>query len=160
MITIKNGNLLVNSDQLTVICHQVNCQGKMASGVAKSIRTQYPKVYECYRDLFTDDSYDPFELLGGTLKVPIDDNFSVINMFSQLNYGYDGKRYTSYDAFYSCLEQIKKMTTEKDLIGFPYGIGCVRGGASWSVILAMMEDVLKDRNVIIYKYEEDYKCIK
>lgn len=155
MITIKNGNLLVNSDQLTVICHQVNCQGKMASGIAKSIKTQYPKAY---RNLFT--YYDSFELLGCILKVPIDDNFSVINMFSQLEYGYNGKRYTSYDAFYSCLKQIKKITTEKDLIGFPYGIGCVRGGASWNIILTMIEEVLKDRNVIIYKYEEILKCIK
>lgn len=32
--------------------------------------------------------------------------------------------------------------------------------ASWNIILTMIEEVLKDRNVIIYKYEEILKCIK
>ena len=43
---IIDGNLL-DSDA-TVICHQVNCQGKMNSGVAKAIRNKYPRVYEEY----------------------------------------------------------------------------------------------------------------
>ena len=34
---------------LDVICHQVNCQGKMASGIAKQIRNTYPQVYDAYK---------------------------------------------------------------------------------------------------------------
>lgn len=32
-----------------IICHQVNCQGKMNSGVAKAIREKYPRVYSVLR---------------------------------------------------------------------------------------------------------------
>jgi hypothetical protein len=40
-------------------------------------------------------------------------------------------------------------------IAFPYKIGSDRGGASWDVIYAMICDVLGDRDVTIYKLEED-----
>lgn len=46
MLLYRIGNLL-NAPQ-KVIAHQVNCQGKMGSGVAKVIRDKYPKVYETY----------------------------------------------------------------------------------------------------------------
>ena len=32
-----------------IICHQVNCQGVMGSGLAKQIRERYPIVYEEYK---------------------------------------------------------------------------------------------------------------
>mgnify|MGYP002509055859 FL=1 len=32
------------------ICHQVNCRGKMNSGVAKAIREKWPIVYDKYVD--------------------------------------------------------------------------------------------------------------
>ena len=34
--------------EIDIICHQVNCQGKMGSGVAKRIRNAYPIVYTNY----------------------------------------------------------------------------------------------------------------
>ena len=30
------------------ICHQVNCQARMGSGVAKQVRAKYPEVYNAY----------------------------------------------------------------------------------------------------------------
>ena len=46
MIAIINGNLL--DSNCDYICHQVNCQGKMNSGIAKSIREKWPVVYANY----------------------------------------------------------------------------------------------------------------
>lgn len=43
-IKFIEGNLLDSTTD--IICHQVNCQGKMSSGVAKAIREKYPKVYD------------------------------------------------------------------------------------------------------------------
>ena len=40
------GNLL--ESDCDYICHQVNCQGKMNSGIAKSIRDKWPVVYNNY----------------------------------------------------------------------------------------------------------------
>ena len=52
----------------------------------------------------------------------------VINMFAQDGYGYNGKRYTSYDAFWNCLNEIKMKVPDGETIAFPYKIGSVRGG--------------------------------
>ena len=79
---------------------------------------------------------------------------TVINMFAQDGYGYDGRRYTSYDAFWSCLGQIKDFVPEGRRIAFPARIGSVRGGANWNVILTMIEEVLgEDYNVEIWNYD-------
>lgn len=47
-VVIKEGNVF-DSDA-KIICHQVNCQGVMGSGVAKEVRERYPKVYEQYHE--------------------------------------------------------------------------------------------------------------
>ena len=49
MIKIIEGNIL-NAEE-DIICHQVNCRGKMGSGLAKQIRDKYPDVYKEYVDL-------------------------------------------------------------------------------------------------------------
>ena len=150
MVKIRVGNLLNAKED--VICHQVNCQGVMGSGVAKAIREKWPEVYESYRACVDINDH---ELLGNVLIVPINCGFqSVANMFAQNLYGYDGNRYTSYDAFYKCLEEIRDGVTRHCSIAFPYNIGSDRGGASWKVIYAMICDVLGDRDVTIYKLED------
>ena len=131
-----------------VICHQVNCMGAMRSGVAKAIREKWPAVYKTYLLGLKLKS----ETLGTISVTDVDKNKHVVNMYSQYEYGYDGKRYTSYDAFCSCLEEIKAFAIYNDIksIAFPYNIGCCRGGANWNVIYAMIESVLSDTELDIY----------
>ena len=158
------------------ICHQVNCQGKMNSGIAKSIREKWPVVYQNYIAKYEasqkiwlnlyggyEDAPGPDEMLLGDIQlVGLWDNYyatdfhqSVINMFAQQQFGYDGRRYTSYDAFWSCLGKIKDIVPTGKKIGFPGHIGCVRGGANWDVIYEMINQVLaKDYEVYIYFLEE------
>jgi len=170
MIVNVEGDLLEIQKKLHLdyICHQVNCQGAMNSGIAKQIRETYPQVYEAYLNKYseTEDlllSQNWFEqggpsvsevLLGQIQIIGIDNNHNIINMFSQENYGYNGKRYTSYDAFWNCLNEIKQQIPEGALLGFPYGIGCVRGGANWQVILKMIETVFENHYVYIVKLED------
>ena len=47
MIYWKKGNLL--ESDCDYICQQVNCQGKMNSGIAKQIREKWPVVYQNYK---------------------------------------------------------------------------------------------------------------
>ena len=76
-------------------------------------------------------------------------------MFAQDGYGYDGRRYTSYDAFWACLGEITKTVPKGSTIAFPDHIGCCRGGANWEVIRTMIEVVLGwDYKVYLYKLEE------
>ena len=149
MVTFHNGNILDSGAD--IICHQVNCQGKMNSGVAKAIREKWPEVYTRYRTKY---EYE-VDLLGKIQPVIIDANKAVINMFAQYNYGYDSRRYTSYDAFWSCLGEIQKYLNPGVTIAFPARIGCVRGGANWNVILTMIEEVLgADYNIEIWDYDK------
>lgn len=167
MVTFHNGNILDSGAD--IICHQVNCQGKMNSGVAKAIRNKWPKVYteykaKCdYEEATVNDLYGQYEnpidwsecLLGDIQVVLVDENKAVINMFAQQYYGYDQKRYTSYDAFWYCLGRIKRIINPEKTIAFPARIGCVRGGANWNVILTMIEEVLgADYNVEIWDYDK------
>lgn len=141
------------------ICHQVNCQGKMNSGVARAIRQKWRVVYETYIEVYDEhvkNNNGMNYLLGKILSVEVPTKQTVINMFSQFDYGYDGARYTSYDAFWNCLEHIKSFVPKGSRIAFPYKIGCCRGGADWEVIEKMIERVLgDDYHIIICHLEED-----
>lgn len=163
MVIHIDGDLLEiqKAMNLDVICHQVNCQGKMASGIAKQIRDTYPKVYNEYKAKCDAASRNRQIVLGDIQYVALyadfmqDDikRYHVCNMFAQDNYGYDGKRYTSYDAFWTCLNRIKLSLQPGMAIGFPYKIGCDRGGANWNVIEAMIKEVLdEDFTVYIVHY--------
>lgn len=157
---IINGDLL--DAQADFICHQVNCQGKMASGVAKAIRERYPEVYKYYMlmwDAHDKGMVEPPELLGKTQYVPIYDYnhlkqpYYCINMFAQDKYGYDGKQYTSLEAFRSCLKQINIWAKDKT-VAFPWMIACVRGGANWDEVLPMiLEELIDVKDIYFYKLD-------
>ena len=163
MVNFCKGNLL-NAD-VEYICHQVNCQGRMGSGIAKSIRERWPVVYDEYRAKFDEMEEKLIEicgswesqvdvsdvLLGDVQLVRVGDNKTVVNLFAQQYYGYDGKRYTSYDGFWTCLGKIRETVPMGSTIGFPDHIGCGLGGANWEVILTMIEEALNDYEVYIYK---------
>lgn len=166
MVQYKVGNLL--DAPVDYICQQVNCQGRMSSGIAKQIKERWPIVYKSYMSGYKDmedkinKSCSSFEnpldvseiLLGHLQQVKVNDTKTVINMFSQQYYGYDGKKYTSYDAFWTCLEGIKLTVPKGSKIGFPYRIGCGLGGANWQVISTMIDEVLSmDFDVYIYRLE-------
>jgi O-acetyl-ADP-ribose deacetylase (regulator of RNase III) len=155
----KTGDLL--DAPVDYICHQVNCQGRMGSGIAKQIRERWPIVYEQYiagfkaieeESINWEDELDVSEVLLGRLQqIKVNDTQTVINMFAQQYYGYDGKRYTSYDAFWACLGGIRDSVPKGSKIGFPWQIGCGLGGANWEVIMTMIEEVLaEDFEVYIY----------
>jgi O-acetyl-ADP-ribose deacetylase (regulator of RNase III) len=170
MVHYVNGNLL-DSD-CPIICHQVNCQGAMNSGVAKAIRTKWPEVYSEYKEKY-DRAKDAASnnkeklttaatyLLGRIQCVQVYSQKEskikeVVNMFAQETYGYNSALYTSYDAFMRCLWGIQVAYAPGATIGFPDHIGCCRGGANWKIIRTMIEEVLgEDYEVYIYKLEEN-----
>lgn len=145
MVKVIGGNLLDAKEDY--ICHQVNCQGRMASGVAKAIRAKWPEVYPMYLSHIDMTIGTP---LGTICPVETKDGKTIINMFAQSNYGYDGKRYTSYDMFYRCLTHIAELVPKDKSIAFPYGIGCGLGGGNWNIIYGMIEEVLGEWDVSVY----------
>lgn len=165
-IHFVKGNLF--DAKLDYYCHQVNCQGCMGSGIAKAIKEKWPVVYDEYVQKYqeredeilrTSSSFEYIPSTGETLLgeiqlVRVDVDKTVVNMFAQEHYGYDGKRYTSYDGFWSCLGQIREFIPLGSKIGFPDHIGCGLGGANWEVIKTMIWEALsEDYDVYIYKLE-------
>lgn len=135
-----------------IICHQVNCQGVMGSGVAKQVREKYPEVYKQYKILCDYVKNNPKKkLLGARQFIKIAENKYIINLFAQENYGYDGKCYTDYDALRKSLEDTKAFFKDS-VIAFPYLMGCHRGGGDWNIVYKMIEEIFGDCEVLICEY--------
>lgn len=145
MIRVVKGNLLDATEP--VIAHQVNCQRKMNSGVAKAIREKYPVVFDEY--LNTEPN------LGMVGYISVDRRY-VANMYAQDMYGYDGKQYTNYEAFRQCCKDIVKVckgTSEMEVltVAMPYKIASDRGGADWDKIMDILLEEFKDVDLTLYK---------
>ena len=132
-----------------VICHQVNCQGVMGSGIAKQVRAKYPWVYEQYKEFCRKV---PFPL-GSVQTVPINETQVIINLFAQENFGYDRKCYTDYKSLEDGLYFVRD-TYDNQTIAIPYLMGCYRGGGDWNVVYKIIEEVFKNYNgkVLICEY--------
>lgn len=159
MISYKKGNLLDSG--CNIICHQVNCQGVMGSGIAKQIRDRYPNIYEGYRQNVSSHE-NKYELLGSVLISWIDKEHLVANFFSQYNYMPRTIRHTNYDRFGTCCKYLKDFINTiypdktKDIrIGFPYKIGCGLAGGDWNIVNKIIEKEFAgpEWNVEIWEYE-------
>lgn len=135
------------------ICHGVNCQNKMGSGVAKVLFTKYPKVKEDYHyyhtELLQHYDYEPIFLLGEYTVSDQDDGKSILNCYTQLFYGYDGKKYVSYDAIFDVFRRLILMGIEE--IAIPK-IGCGLAGGNWEIVSRIIDDATGDK-LDVYVYE-------
>ena len=116
MVEIKTGNVF--DTDAKYICHQVNCKGKMASGVAKEVRERYPDAYWEYMSMWERSVGLGTSLLGQAQFVKVEPNRTIVNCFAQDNYGYDGGQYTNIKALklaLSAVAAIAKQTIAKQL---------------------------------------------
>ena len=153
MIKIVQGDLLQATEN--IICHQVNCQGVMNSGVAKSIREAFPEAYESYIKMvnhYRNSGLKQKDLLGRINGAVVGENKWVANMFGQLTYGYDGKQYTNTTALFNCFKDIRGIAERNELsVAMPYMIGCYRGGADWKEVEELLLIAFKGYEVTLYK---------
>ena len=128
----------ITTSDATLIIHQVNCQCVMSSGVAKAIKDKWPKVYIDYIGIHK-------QTLGDVQIVKVAEDKYVANMFAQDNYGYNGHRYTSYDALDECLHKVAEYCKNNmiDKIALPFNMSCDRGGACWAAVLALIDNAFK-----------------
>jgi O-acetyl-ADP-ribose deacetylase (regulator of RNase III) len=138
----------ITETELKHIAHGVNCQNQMHSGVAKALFTKWPGVkeqYHAYMNSLNEKGRKPEDYLGTPMDaVEVEPGKFVHNLFTQLNYGYDGARYVNYNAVVTSLKFITyKLDTP---LAIPK-IGCGVAGGSW----LFMEQLLLDAFV---QYEE------
>ena len=149
---ILNGNILEAREN--IICHQVNCQAVMGSGLAKQIRNKYPEVYTDYYNFCK--TFDcAREKLLGNLKITIcNDGKMVANLFGQFYYGRNLKQYTNYIALENSLKKLLKFINDTDYtVAFPYNLGCGLAGGNWNIVYNIIDNVFKNKIVSIYKYD-------
>lgn len=157
MITQLSGDLLHSG--CDIICHQVNCQGVMGSGIARQIRDKFPGLFEAYERVV--DTNGGEECLGQVFFYPT--TFcTVANMFSQFHYLPRDVMNTNYSAFRQCCKGIKDYVyatcgpgSKYCRIGFPHGIGCGLAGGDWNIISQILEEEFdgSDWNVEIWKFD-------
>ena len=146
---------IVNRDITTVtagiLCHGVNCQGAMGSGVAKAIKEKWPEVYQIFKN--SDVGRD---MLGAIKMVKPSGypDLTIYNCYTQEYYGRDGKRYASLDAVRESLYKIFRIAeTTNETIHLPK-IGCGLGGLDWdSEVSPVITKYSESFEVPVYVYE-------
>ena len=81
----------------------------------------------------------------------------IMNCITQSNFGYDGKRYTSYKAVIDTLTRVFQLckTANCKTIALPYGMCSVRGGAKWEYIYNLICMLSEEYNVDVTIYKLD-----
>jgi len=127
-----------------IICHQVNCRGKMGAGIALSIRKKWPIVYNEYINAFKKGELS----LGNVILSKINSHLYVANLCGQYYYGRKGK-YTEYIAIRTCLKYINKISWNKGLtIYIPKNMGCGLAGGDWSIIYKIIEEEIPNAIIV------------
>ena len=136
------------------IAHGVNCRNKMGSGVAKAIFTEYPEVKEEYHKFWNEkahlEGWSGENFLGVVQQVSVHDGKIVFNMFTQLNYGYDGKLYVDYNAIKKCFDYLVENCYYVKKIAIPK-IGCGLAGGEWEIVKEIINESTKDK-IEVYVY--------
>jgi len=144
---IITGNLieLANEGRFTNIVHGCNCQSTMSSGVAKAIRTAFPRAYTADVELHMAAT----DRLGTVSSTKVEavytgDDFRVINAYTQLWYGRGGNRYVNYQAVRACFKYISlNYCGIGTITAYPL-IGCGLGGGDWDVISSIIDEEMGD----------------
>jgi O-acetyl-ADP-ribose deacetylase (regulator of RNase III) len=135
-----------------IIVHQVNCKGKMGAGVALSIKTKWPIVYESYMNSFRSNQLH----LGQIFFIQIYPDLYVVNLCGQYNFGRTA-RYTNYEAVYVGLEQVNQTIQRYNLnhlsVYFPYKIGCNLAGGNWNIVKTIIHETITATDFYFTKFK-------
>jgi len=136
---IINGDIF--SVQFGIVCHQVNCMGKMGAGLALEMRERWPQVLKDYMHVYKLGQLT----LGRIILTHIKNNeLMVASLAGQFKYG-KYARQTDYPAVKMCLKavlQAQRMRQPYLPIYIPYGMGCGLAGGSWNVVSKIINDTI------------------
>lgn len=147
----KNVDLFTTPD--IMIVHGVNCQRVMGAGVAKLIKEKFPYAYEIYKE--TSPVLGEAKLIYCHNENDTKNSKLIVNLYTQLNYGNDNKKYVSYDAIDSCMKRLNHImnVTGINACSMPK-IGTGYGGGNWNVIETIINEQLKDKDINVYTLGE------
>jgi O-acetyl-ADP-ribose deacetylase (regulator of RNase III) len=145
-IEYREGNLFEGTD-VDFLIHCCNSQGRMGSGFAKELRARYSGAYEIY-----EQTHRVHGLKTGQI-VPYNapDGRTIFNLIGQRNYGYDGKRYVSYDGLAEGFEALDTIAVDLGMSTlFMPVIGCDLAGGKWSIVSSIIETHSQNYQPVVY----------
>lgn len=139
-----------------IIGHQVNCQMVMGAGLAKQIKRKYPHVFNEYVQIMGKAQIT--KRLGRCQIVEaIPRELYIANLFGQFHWLNRGVVNTDYEALSMALRNLSVWKREKTPVDFPvylpYGLGCGLAGGDWSIVSAIIEDILPE--AILVKFHKE-----
>lgn len=147
----------ITKTELKYIAHGVNAQNKMGSGVAKALYEKFPEVKKEYHLHCVLWSYEKQELLLGQVCPVFINDKNIFNLFTQLNYGYDGKRYVNYASIVTCFRTLSNLIPEGEILAIPK-IGCGLAGGDWNIVEQLINDTVgDDLEIWVYELEDSQK---
>ena len=142
-----------------IIVHQVNCLGKMGSGVAKAIYTKYPEVKKEYLKFHKKEmkkASETRDLLGLVQFVDVYDGKIVANVFGQDKIRKNWKDttvYTKEDKLIEGIQKVKELAEKQGFsVAIPYEIGCGLANGDWNSVQPKIEAVFEDSDVDVVFY--------
>jgi O-acetyl-ADP-ribose deacetylase (regulator of RNase III) len=151
MLKYVQGDLF-NTD-CEIIAHGVNCQSKFGSGLAKTITERYPIVKGSYHGLcehYKSMGFGEGILLGMIQPIKVAPNRTIVNCFTQENYGYDGKQYVDYEAIQDCFIKLKEKYLDRGKTVAIPKIGAGLGGGDWNIIEKIINEVIGENEIVVY----------
>jgi len=144
------GNALtaLETGEIEVLAHGVNCSNGFGSGIAGQIAKKHPSVKTAF--------HNRHFKLGDTQTVQVGDNKFIVNCATQQYYGGDPSSqpngmYCSYEAIESSLNKVRLLFKDNK-IGIPY-IGAGLAGGEWKYIAALISRVFEgETDVYAYKH--------
>lgn len=120
-----------------VIVHQVNCRNRIGAGLSGKLIAAYPVIESYYHYAFDHESAR--NLFGTYQAIPVTDDLTVINSFTQFYYGNamkNGRVYTDMDKLVAVLSHICERYHD---VYIPKGIGCGLAGGNWDELISRIE---------------------
>ena len=151
---IVTGNLLklAHNDELDVLIHGCNCFNTMGAGIAKQIKTKYPRAYD--EDSLTIRG-DKRKLGYYTAVIEQNKNnrtFIIVNGYTQYYYGNKHGIPVDYNAIKELFKRIKVRFTGLR-IAYPK-IGCGLAGGDWNIVSNIIDTELQGENHFCVVYNK------
>lgn len=164
-LLLKKNTVIIENDDIFngyphIIGHQVNCQGVMGGGIAKTVKEKYFNAFTEYKNFLNEKEKNYLAL--GTCQIVKFKDKSIANLYGQLYCGNDKNIvYTSYLDLRKALTSLKNIAKENNLIvSLPYNIGCDLANGDWeNEVYPIIKEVFSDYYVILYKFNPLYNKI-
>ena len=154
---------------INAIAHSCNTRNIMGGGIAKQIKSRYPKAYDADTKAYNQE-YDKdgqyIHWLGKFSKAEINSKFLpdgkgyIYNMYNQARVGRG--RQVDYEHFLRALKGVEQDLFEMSVnkheydssspptLGLPYEISCGLAGGTWRIVKELINEIFLDSPIQCY----------